>query len=253
MAGKMTNSDKYSLLLDETQIVYQVHRSRRSKNIQMTVDEEGTLRVTLPLRRRAQDIDQTLRDHKTWILRKIREARKKKRLPPPFQLKNGAQLPLLDCTYTLILQTIEKKRARWQFKNNTLTITAPIFTPSLTYRGVEQWYRRMARLFLEDRVFYWAARMNLTPHALRVKNQRTVWGSCSRKANLNFNWRILLLSAQTADYLIIHELAHLKELNHSSRFWQTVQKYSPDFEHHKAELKHKDSWLKFPSNTQDLK
>ena len=131
-------------------------------------------------------------------------------------------------------------------KNNRLTLTAPQFTPSLIYRGLEHWYRKMARLFLEERVSYWANKMNVSPKKIHVKNQRTLWGSCSKKKNLNFNWRILLLSERAADYLIIHELAHLKELNHSPKFWDFVGAYSPDYYIYKTELKLKDAWLKFP-------
>ena len=88
--------------------------------------------------------------------------------------------------------------------------------------------------------------MDVTPNKIYVKNQRTLWGSCSKKKNLNFNWRILLLSEKTADYLIIHELAHLKELNHSPKFWEFVRIHCPEYKTHKAELRNKDPWLKFP-------
>jgi predicted metal-dependent hydrolase len=242
----MNQNEGYSILLDGESVPYSVRRSRRSKRIRMTIGDEGKLVVTIPLRGRLKDIPPVLEDHKRWILRKLTESREKKQQPPPFELENGASLPVLDYAYTLQLGHTDRKRASWHFKAKHLTITAPVFTPALIYRGVELWYRRMARLFLEDRVPHWARQMDVSPHSIRVKNQRTLWGSCSKKANLNFNWRVLLLSPEAADYLIIHELAHLKELNHSPIFWRLVGEFCPDFKAYKKELRQKDAWLKFP-------
>ena len=81
---------------------------------------------------------------------------------------------------------------------------------------------------------------------IRVKNQGSIWGSCSGKNNLNFNWRILLLTPEVADYLIVHELAHLIQLNHSSKFWKIVETYLPNYRNLKREIKEKNYFLKFP-------
>ncbi|MGD2294789.1 MAG: SprT family zinc-dependent metalloprotease [Candidatus Aminicenantes bacterium] len=242
----MNTNDIFSVLLGDTPTSYQLRRSRRAKHIRMTIDDEGNLLVTIPSRGRSLDVERTLRNHQKWILRKKREAEKKKRKPPPFELRDGAQLPVLAHFYTLFLKTAEHQTAYWHMENNRLTLTAPRFTPSLIYHGLEQWYRKMAQLFLEDRVSYWANKMDVCPNKIYVKNQHTLWGSCSKKKNLNFNWRILLLSERAADYLIIHELAHLKELNHSPKFWDFVSTHCPDYQIYKAELKLKETWLKFP-------
>ena len=234
------------IILGGTRVAYGVRRSQRAKRIRMTIEENGDLVVTLPSRGRLKDIPPVLRAHQSWILRKIEESQNKKRIAPPFELKNGAKLPVLDRYYRLILQATKGKRAHWYFEANQLFISASTFDSTLVYRGVESWYRKMAGFFLEDRVPYWAEQLGVTPKCIRVKNQRSLWGSCSKKANLNFNWRILLLSPETADYLIIHELAHLKELNHSGKFWDIVQTFCPDYKFHKAELRKKDSWLRFP-------
>lgn len=72
---------------------------------------------------------------------------------------------------------------------------------------------------------------------ITIKNQKTIWGSCSRKGNLNFNYKIVLLSEHLADYIVVHELCHLKEFNHSKRFWNLVAKAMPDYLEIKNELK----------------
>ena len=104
----------------------------------------------------------------------------------------------------------------------------------------------MARNFLRERIPYWAANLGVSPRDVKVKNQKTLWGSCSRQKNLNFNWRMMLLSPQAADYLIVHELSHLKHMDHSKIFWKMVERYCPDYKKNKRELRDKSHWLKFP-------
>ncbi len=246
----MKREEMYFTVLDGTSIDYRIRKSHRARNIRITFEDEESLVVTLPSRRRFQDVELALLEHKNWILRKSKEIQTKRKSPPPFLLQDGARLPVLDKIYPLSISVQNQKKARWYFQHNTLIITAPQLTPSIISRGVVHWYRTMALLFLEDRVPYWSNKISVSPNNIRVKNQHTLWGSCSKRANLNFNWRILLLSNQAADYLIIHELSHLKELNHSPNFWLLVKKYSPEYKTQKAELRHKNVWLKYPANTE---
>lgn len=249
MLEKSMNREKtYFIDLDGARVSYRIRRSPRAKNIRITFEEGESWVVTLPNRRRFQEVEQALLENKNWILRKIKDTQTKRKTPPPFLLTDGAQLPVLDQVYPLSLSTHNQKKARWSFYHNSLNITAPQLSPSLISRGVVHWYKTMAQLFLEDRVPYWAKIINVFPKNIRVKNQHSLWGSCSKKANLNFNWRILLLSKQAADYLIIHELSHLKELNHSPNFWLLVKKHCPEYKTHKAELKRKNTWLKYPTH-----
>ncbi|MFC2161352.1 M48 family metallopeptidase [Acidobacteriota bacterium] len=245
----MKKEKTFLTILDGTRIAYRIRKSHRAKNIRMTFVDEDSLVVTLPYQYRVKNAERALFEHKNWILRKLKESQTKKKIPSPFQLTDGALMPVLDKAFPLSLKVSNnQKKARWDFQNKTLNVTVPQLTPSVISRGVVHWYRTMALLFLEDRVPFWAEKINVSPNHIRAKNQHTLWGSCSKRANLNFNWRILLLSIQAADYLIIHELSHLKEMNHSPKFWKLVREYCPEYKTHKAELREKNAWLKFPSN-----
>jgi hypothetical protein len=79
-----------------------------------------------------------------------------------------------------------------------------------------------------ERATHWAARMGVTFGRVRVKDQRTLWGSCTRRGDLNFNWRLTLAPSEVLDYLVIHELAHRVEMNHSRRFWALVAAHCPE-------------------------
>ena len=89
--------------------------------------------------------------------------------------------------------------------------------------------KEQAELFVESRINYFNKFYNFKINRISIKNQSTRWGSCSSKGNLNFNYKIIYLKPELADYLIVHELCHLGELNHSKRFWALVKKTVPDY------------------------
>ncbi|OGZ11524.1 MAG: hypothetical protein A3D67_00590 [Candidatus Lloydbacteria bacterium RIFCSPHIGHO2_02_FULL_51_22] len=98
-------------------------------------------------------------------------------------------------------------------------------------------YKERAQTFVLDRIAHWNARGTFPVEGVQVKYQRAQWGSCSDKKNLNFNYKILFLPPRLADYVIVHELCHTRELNHSARFWRLVGDVFPSYEHLEKELK----------------
>jgi len=100
-------------------------------------------------------------------------------------------------------------------------------------------YKEEASKFISERINYYNQIYEFDYNRISIRNQRTRWGSCSSKKNLNFNYRILFLPKRIADYIIIHELFHLKEMNHSRRFWNLVAEAVPDYLEIRKELKNK--------------
>ena len=99
-----------------------------------------------------------------------------------------------------------------------------------------------AQALIEARVAYFAPLMGVRPNRVFVKDQRTRWGSCSAQGNLNFNWRLTLAPREVLDYVVVHELAHLVEMNHGKAFWRLVSRWCPD---HKAQRR----WLRRNAET----
>jgi predicted metal-dependent hydrolase len=97
--------------------------------------------------------------------------------------------------------------------------------------------RRDARARIVDRVQFWAAEMQIVPNRVAVKDTRSRWGSASSLGNVNFNWRIAFMPDDVFDYVVIHELAHLREMNHSPAFWAIVAAYSPTYREHRRFLR----------------
>jgi len=98
-------------------------------------------------------------------------------------------------------------------------------------------YKKIARGLVEERLNYFNQFYNFKYHRISIRNQSSRWGSCSSHQNLNFNYRVAILPAELADYIIAHELCHLQEMNHSPRFWQLVAKAIPDYKGRQKKLK----------------
>lgn len=97
-------------------------------------------------------------------------------------------------------------------------------------------YKEDARLFIYKQIRYYNQFYKYKIGKITIRNQKTRWGSCSSKGNLNFNYKIIFLPLELADYIIIHELCHLKEFNHSKNFWTLVEKQCPNHTHLRSEL-----------------
>lgn len=88
---------------------------------------------------------------------------------------------------------------------------------------------RLAKQVFPERVAYFARRMGVSYGRITIREQKTRWGSCSSDGNLNFNWKLVLMPSEVLDYVVVHELAHRKEMNHSAKFWKVVEAELPDY------------------------
>ncbi len=101
----------------------------------------------------------------------------------------------------------------------------------------QEWLETEGMARFREKIILWAGRMNIRYGRVSIRDQKTRWGSCSGKGNLNFNWRLLMMPEDIMDYVIVHELAHRREMNHSPRFWQIVENYIPDYQKRRQWLK----------------
>lgn len=109
---------------------------------------------------------------------------------------------------------------------------------SITEEEREHGIEKAAKIFPE-RVAFYAAKMGVTYSKITIREQKTRWGSCSSKGNLNFNWKLVRMPMEILDYVVVHELAHRKEMNHSAKFWKVVEEILPDYKERRKYLKEK--------------
>lgn len=109
--------------------------------------------------------------------------------------------------------------------------------PTLIRSILVEWYKSHARAIIKERVEVWSQQMQLSYNRIFIKGQKTRWGSCSSLKNLNFNWRLVIAPLPVLDYVVVHELAHLVEMNHSAKFWGMVGTFFPEYRECKDWLK----------------
>lgn len=114
--------------------------------------------------------------------------------------------------------------------------------PKLTKEDYRR-YQELAVETLARKAALYADRMQVTYGNITIRDQKTRWGSCSARGNLNFNWRLILAPEEVLDYVVIHELAHRREMNHSERFWREVEQYCPDYRDRKKWLREHGTML----------
>ena len=138
------------------------------------------------------------------------------------------------------LRTIEdffNHKSAWILEKLAIFSALPGGTTPENVRGEYREYKEQARALAHDRLRYFNAHYGFTYGRISVKAQKTLWGSCSRQGNLNFNYKIAIIPPALADYIVVHELCHLKELNHSPRFWSLVAETIPDYAVCRRELR----------------
>lgn len=223
-----------------------MRRQRRARHFRLSVRNDGTVVVSVPRGLSTEETRNLIYRHQEWILHRLCLLRERQLAKPPFRLEEGAALPLWGQVFRLHLQGAPGLSPRWHCAEGQVVVSASELSAPIVCGCVVGWYKAMARRLLRARIGYWAALMGLSPGRLSVKNQHSLWGSCSRRGSLNFNWRIMLLPPELADYLLVHELAHLREPNHSFRFWALVAKYCPNYRQLRRHLASVNHWLGYP-------
>ncbi|HSV86045.1 MAG TPA: SprT family zinc-dependent metalloprotease, partial [Levilinea sp.] len=170
-----------------------------------------------------QQIEEIVEKHRGWIEKKQAEAARRKeetRLP---HIRKGDLFWFLGKQYPLSIS--EKSTHAVKLHTNRLILAKEYLDDAQAV--LESWYRSMAGLVIPAKVQKHATKHNLTPARIRITSARTRWGSCSAKGDLNFSWRLIMAPVEVIDYVVVHELAHLKQRNHSKAFWAEVERMLP--------------------------
>lgn len=158
--------------------------------------------------------------------------------------RSGEKLLFMGSEYTLLVEFTEKRRSRISLQQDKMILEIPGMTKAEERADIlENWYRKQARYILTQRVEGYATLMRVSYDTIRIKDQKTCWGSCSNKRNLNFNYRIIMAPEEVIDYIVVHELCHLRQMNHSPEFWREVANILPEYARRRKWLKENGSKL----------
>ena len=213
-----------TIALGDRIVPYTLRRARR-RTIGLTIDHRG-LRVGAPHRAALSDVETLIRKHGDWVAQKLDEWRDRRR-PAPLHIADGTQLPYLGGRLQLRITT-GNTLACWT-QEDLPTLTLRLRSPDDAERLLGKALRQKALELFAPRLVHHAARFGITAPRLTLSSARTRWGSCSLKTGIRLNWRLLHFPEHIIDYVIVHELAHLREMNHGHRFWAIVDHYCPDY------------------------
>lgn len=207
---------------------YQLIRSRR-KTIAICIARDGSVLVRAPLRAAQTAIDRFVQEKQNWIQEKSGQMAQRESARKEFRVSPGTKLLLLGREYPVVLGD------KVSFDGTQFFITDEDFEtlrPKLV-----QLYKNLAEQIIPERVACFSKQTGWVPAGVRIGSADTAWGSCSGKNKLNFTWKLILAEPQEVDYVIVHELAHLREHNHSVRFWRLVESVLPDCRARRAKLR----------------
>jgi predicted metal-dependent hydrolase len=211
-------------------VAYQLRRSQR-RTIGLSIDHRG-LRVGAPTRARLGDIENLIHEHGQWVLDKL-AAWRDRPAPGKLEVADGMVIDILGEPVTIALSSLG--RSRWQFGPGRIYLRPDATHPASDL--LEKALREKARLVFAERLALYAAQLGVAPPPLRLSSARTRWGSCSHRGGIALNWRLMFMPHAIVDYVVCHELAHLKEMNHSPRFWSVVEQLYPDWKARRLELR----------------
>lgn len=213
-------------------------RSKR-RTIALIVERDGSLTVRAPRRAAVVDIQSFILEKQEWIIR-TRERFTSLVEVPKREYKDGDKFLFLGSTYGLTL--VKPQRPALKFENG-FTLGSTIQSSGERY--FTQWYKEQAYKVIADRVRVFSDQYGFVPKQVKISSARTRWGSCSPDGTLNFTWRLVMAPLDVIDYVVVHELAHLRVKDHSRRFWREVEKIMPEY-------KDRRKWLRVHGETLSL-
>ena len=223
-------------------IHYTLRRARR-RSIGFTIDDRG-LTVAAPRWVSLTEIEAAIAEKQRWIRRKLAEWRQWQSRQPLQRVHfgDGGSLLLVGCPVTLRLRpAAERTGLADDAAAAELHLALPPLAGETQVRdAVLAWLKAEARRVLGGRLQLLAARQAVQPRSWSLSSARSQWGACTHDGHIRLNWRLVHFSLPVIDYVVAHELAHLQEMNHSPRFWQTVGRLLPGFETARDEVKKLD-------------
>lgn len=214
-------------------LTYTIQRSGHRRKVTISVERDRSVVVHAPAGTTDEAIECVVHAKRHWISEKIRHPQKYQDLPhaPGKELVSGESALYLGRQYRIEL--IEDKRVV-EFNQRFFV---PALKPVERKQALREWYNKRASEKILPRVGHFAHSLGVTFNEVRIVDNRYRWGSCTVNDRVNINWRLIKAPAFVVDYVIVHELAHLIEANHTSRFWNVVRTQVPKTEEARAWLR----------------
>ena len=248
---------KYSNIFIYKQLYIFLIRKPYQRSIHLSIETRGRVQVICSAHLSLKKVCAFLDTHWSWIQNQVLEEKRIEKKYPPKKIRSGEFFLFQGKKIKLKYKKVFLKQ-KWPETNENL----PAFKVENNYlicywRGLEDlnsdvlkvklrnFYETTGKRLLSESVHTFSSRMQLVPKSVRISSQKTLWGSCSSEGNISLNWRLVAAPGEVLNYVVIHELAHLKYLSHSSDFWFLVSHFCPNYKKHEVWLKNNIHALDF--------
>lgn len=225
--------------LDGQKVEFEIRKSDRAKYARIDVDLKG-ITVVIP-KNKPIDPEKFLRDKSDWVLEKYDKINDYWARVPDRKFKEGGEFPYLGEDYTIRLS----ENGSSSFQDQQILISKDKADRRDIKEIIEEMYRDKIREKIKDIIGDYSDQIEEDYNKLYIRNQKTKWASCSSKKNLSFNWRLLMAPENVIEYVVVHELLHLEEPNHSTKFWYRLGGILPDYKERRKWLKENSPELVF--------
>ncbi len=199
-----------------------VRESSRSRTLRVTVGPDHPLEVVVPVGTGDRAIDRFLREKRDWIARNVAAAEATASRPGRLGLEQAGVMFVHGLPVPV--SRVRNRRPVARLARGRVTVGG---TPPQAQAALERLYRRLARAAVTQTADRQARSLDLTYSAIGIGDQRTLWGSCSSRGRLSFSWRLMLAPREVLDYVVVHELCHLRHAHHRRSFWRMVEEAWP--------------------------
>ncbi len=207
-----------------------IERSKR-KTLSLTVLKNGNVIVKAPISMKDEIINRFVEEKQSWIREKlstIKETQNK------FEdIISGSAVLIYGNKYLVVKSDTKQIQT-----SNKFELVVPIkYEGEKQQKAIQTWFKKLAKKVLAERLAFIESRIGLNSSSLKIGDSRGRWGSCNSYGNIILNYRVVMLPPSIIDYVIVHELCHLLELNHSKKFWQNVARFLPNYELQRKNIK----------------
>lgn len=202
-----------------------VRVSDRRRSIRLTIERDATVTAVIPPATDEAKLTKVITAKRPWLYAKLRERAALGKPPAPREYVTGEGFPYLGRSYRLLI--VEEAPRPVRLNRGRLELGMDSVDDAV--RQLTAWYRQVGEPWLRRRIAPWAARMGVDVTALRVLPLGYRWGSCTQDGKINVHWAAMQLPPDLVDYVLVHELAHLRRPDHGPEFWHLVERAMPDY------------------------
>jgi len=219
-----------------------IRSKKRKKTISLRIKEDGRIVLHVPYHTPKGEIERFIKEKETWVIKKISEKERSiKETEKAFT--PGEKFLYLGESYPLEIRESDHQGPSLKLSSGKFILDQGHIEEAKDIFIL--WYKREAKVIIAGRIDYYSNRLRLFPKGIKITSPKHRWGSCSRDNRLSFSWRMIMAPLTIIDYILIHELAHIKEKNHSRRFWRYLESILPDYRRQRLWLKENGHRLRF--------